>query len=161
MGTIKSVTGIPAGNALVGTTKCTSTSKWRPARVSTISWITQKRTSRIGGGAARRATSAKSADIGRIAGILRGDESVPQRVRHRLGPGRNAQLREHARDVTLDGAPAELEFSGDLLVRPAAGQQGENVGLPRRQPAAGRRRASPPPGEPVGDPAIEHENPIG
>src|SRR5450759_129635 len=106
MGTIRRVTGIPAGKALVHTTNCTSTSKWRAARVSTISWTTQKRTSRIGGCAARWATEAKSADIGRIAGILGDHESVAQRVGHCLGPGRNAQLREHARDVTLDGAQA-------------------------------------------------------
>src|SRR5487761_1386024 len=128
---------------------------------STIAWMIQKRPSRTGGCAALRAAAAHSASVARVGMVLWGDELVAERVRHRLGPRCDAELAEHARDVTLDRALAEPELGGDLLVRPATGEHAEHFALPPGQRADGRRAAAPPPGEPARECLVQHEYPIG
>ena len=67
---------------------------------------------------------------------------LDQKARHGLGvPGQAAaigelQLPQHRRHVALDGALRDEQRLGDLRVRQVPGDQGEDLGLPRRHPGA-------------------------
>ena len=50
-------------------------------------------------------------------------ETAPRRLGGELGPGREAELVQGARDVRADGAPGEVELLGDLGVGLSLGNE--------------------------------------
>ena len=79
--------------------------------------------------------------------VLWDDEAVGERVGHRLGPRCDAELAEHARDVTLDRALAKPEASAAIcwFERPRASTPSTSLSRWVSTPAAAgprRRRVS-------------------